>query len=226
MDKFDGKESLEVFLLQFDNCSEHNEWDESEKLSQLKGALKGGAAQIMMGNRGEVLTYSKLREELQKCFGLEGHLGQYWTQLKDRRRQKGESLRALYQDVSHLALLAFPGPQSELKDRLSVDAFVDSLNDYELKRSVKDRFPKDLANAFQIALDLEANRKSLHNEEERRDKGKHYRTDVEARVVTQDTDWKERVVALENLVGNQSRSKVDQIQEVGKGQKSRNGKRY
>ena len=40
LEKFDGRESLEVFFLQFDNCSEHNGWDESEKLAQLKGALK------------------------------------------------------------------------------------------------------------------------------------------------------------------------------------------
>ena len=161
----------------------------------------------MMGDHGGVLTYKKLRGELQKCFGLEGHVGQYWTQLKERRRQKGESLRALYQDISHLALLAFPGPQNELKDRLSVDAFVDSLNDYELKRSVKDRFPKDLASAFQIALDLEANRKSLHNEEERRDKGKHYRTDVEARVVSQEVNVLERMDAMERrLVENFSKN--------------------
>ena len=154
---------------------------------------KGAAAQVMMGDRGEGLTYRRLREELQKCFGLEGHTGQFRNQLKMKRRQKGESLRTLYQDVSHLLLLAFPGPQSELRDHLSVEAFIDSLNDYELKRSVKDRFPKTLAGAFQIALDLEANRKSLHVGDERRDKGKHYRTDMEARAVSQDVDWKDRV---------------------------------
>ena len=196
LDKFDGRGPLEVFFYQFDNCSEHNEWDESEKLSQLKGALKDAAAQIMMGDQGEGWTYEQLRGELQKCFGLEGHKSQYRNQLKIRRRQKGESLRALYQDVSHLLLLAHPGRKNETRDDISVDAFIDTLNDYELERSVKDRFPKDLAGAFQIALDLEANRKSLHHGEDRRDRGKNFRTDVEARAVSQDVDWRERVVAL------------------------------
>ena len=205
LDKFDGRGPLEVFFYQFDNCSEHNEWDESEKLSQLKGALKDAAAQIMMGDQGEGWTYEQLRGELQKCFGLEGHKSQYRNQLKIRRRQKGESLRALYQDVSHLLLLAHPGRKNETRDDISVDAFIDTLNDYELERSVKDRFPKDLAGAFQIALDLEANRKSLHHGEDRRDRGKNFRTDVEARAVSQDIDWRERVVALENLAENQAR---------------------
>ena len=205
LDKFDGKESLEVFLLQFDNCSEHNEWDESEKLSQLKGALKESAAQVMMGNQEEEWTYKDLRKELQKCFGLEGHKSQYRNQLKIRRRQKGESLRALYQDVSHLLLLAHPGRKNETRDDISVDAFIDALNDFELERSVRDRFPEDLASAFQIALDLEANRKCLHLGEERRDRGKHYRTDVEARAVSQEVNVLERMEAMERrLAENQA----------------------
>ena len=50
LDKFDGTGTLEVFLYQFDNCSQHNEWDEFEKLSQLKGAF--GKRSGCSGNDG------------------------------------------------------------------------------------------------------------------------------------------------------------------------------
>ena len=45
-----------------------------------------------------------------------------------------------------------------MKNQLAVEAFIDSLDDPEFEVNVKDRFPKDLADAFRIALMLEANR--------------------------------------------------------------------
>src|SRR6267154_6022186 len=113
-----------------------------------------------MGNEGGVMGYKALRAELQKCFGVEGHTTQFRTMLKSRRRQTGESLRTLYQDICRLVMLAYPGPQNDLRDLLAVEAFTDSLDDVELQVSVKDKFPKNLAEAFQAALRLEANRPS------------------------------------------------------------------
>ena len=66
---YNGTTSLEVFLSQFDNCCQYNKWRAYERLAQLKGALTGNAAQILLGDQGEKLDYSDLREELQKCFG-------------------------------------------------------------------------------------------------------------------------------------------------------------
>src|SRR3989442_9036459 len=83
-----------------------------------------------------------------------------------RQRNVGESLRALYQDVRHLLMLAYPGPQNDLRDQLAVEAFVDSLDDAELEVRVKDHFPATLAEAFQTALRLEANRPKLKRQEE------------------------------------------------------------
>src|SRR5206468_1990835 len=102
--------------------------------------------------QGAALDYNGLRAELQKCFGVEGHTAQYRTLLKVRRRQPRENLHTLYQDVCRLLMLAYPGPQTELRDQLAVEAFVDSLNDADLEVRVKDRFPSDLAEAFRIAL--------------------------------------------------------------------------
>jgi len=169
-EKYDGTTPLEVFLLQFNNCVEHNNWSDKESLAQLKGALKGTAAQVLMGAQGATLNYTTLINELRKCFGVEGHTAQHRIMLKTRRRHPGESLRALYQDVCRLLLLAYPGPQNELKDQLAVEAFIDSLDDAELEVSVKDRFPQNLAEAFHVALRLESNRPSTTRVSERAEK--------------------------------------------------------
>src|SRR6267154_202399 len=203
-DKYDDNTPLEIFLLQFDNCVEHNGWGMSERLAQLKGALRGTAAQVLMGSHGASIGYDALREELQKCFGIEGYTAQYQVMLKTRRRQAGESLRTLYQDICRLLMLAYPGPQNDLRDLLAVEAFTDSLDDVELQVSVKDKFPKNLAEAFQAALRLEANRPSARKSKDERRPGKpatetqgrnRNRDDIESRRV----EWHEENAMGERL---------------------------
>ena len=71
-----------------------------------------------------------------------------------------------------------------MRDQLAVEAFVDSLNESELEIRVKDRFPKNLAEAFQVAIMLEANQIRSHKETEtKREKAKVYRPEIEARRV-------------------------------------------
>ena len=183
---YDGTTPLDVFLCQFDNCCQHNEWRIQERLAHLKGALTGNAAQILLGDQGKELDYSDLREELQKCFGVEGHQTQYRMQLKLRRRQPNESLRTLYQDIRKLFMLAYPGPKSDLKEEIAIGTFIDSLDDPDLERRVKDRFPKTLSDTLTIALSLEANNSRGRREGDiRQERPKQYRTDLEARAVAQ-----------------------------------------
>ena len=195
-EKYDGTTSLEIFLLQFDNCVTHNCWAEDESLAQLKGALKGTAARVLMGAQGATLDYTQLRSELQKCFGAEGNTAQYRLMLKSRRRHPGEGLRALYQDVCNLLMYAYPGPQNDLREQLSIEAFIDTLDDADLEVRVKDRFPKTLTEAFQVALLLEANRspagkstdkvEKYHGEAKVKPRARH---DVEGRHVSMEDEY-------------------------------------
>ena len=93
--------------------------------------------------------------------------------------------------------MAYPGSPNELKDSLAVEAFIDSLGDTDLEVSVKDRFPKTLAEAFNIATRLEANRPSSQPREleARKEKSRGHRSDVEARRV----GWDEADVVIEKL---------------------------
>ena len=128
LDKYDGTGSLEVFLRLFDNRSQYNRWSDRDKLSQLIGALRGNAAQVLLGREKVNYSYQSLREELQKCFGNTGQATQFQIMLILRRRQDDEELQSLYQDVCRLLTLAYRGPRTKLSDDLSVDAFTNSFN--------------------------------------------------------------------------------------------------
>ena len=156
VEHYDGSTSFEVFMVQFENCAKYNGWDTDDKLLQLKGALRGPAAQLLLVE-GDATTFQELCQVLRQCFGTEGCEYQFEFQLKMRRRYHGETLRSLYQDINRLVLQAYPGSQSKLRDRLAVEAFITSLNDKDLELRVRDRCPANLLDCFRTAMMLESN---------------------------------------------------------------------
>ena len=63
----------------------------------------------------------------------------YRSELKDRRRRRGESLQSVYQDVCRLMALAFPGQSGSMWEVMARDAFVESLGDPSLPICVLER---------------------------------------------------------------------------------------
>ena len=76
--------------------------------------------------------------------------------LRTRRRQKGESLQSLFQDVKRLMALAFPGQTGSRADITAIDAFVDSFTEYDLCKQVLQKIPATLAEALTWAVHIEA----------------------------------------------------------------------
>jgi len=62
-----------------------------------------------------------------------------------------------------MAGLAYPGKSSIHRELASIDAFIDALNDSNLKMRVRDKEPKNLDHALHIALLAEANTESKLN---------------------------------------------------------------
>ena len=106
-EKFDGKGCYETFVYQFENCAKYNRWSLIDKVAHLRWSLSGTAAQLLWGT--EDLTYAELTEKLRGRFGGKGMEEKYQTELRCRRRARGESLRELSQDVQRLMALADPG---------------------------------------------------------------------------------------------------------------------
>jgi len=63
----------------------------------------------VLGELPKGATTADLERLLQVRFGTEQQTASYQAKLRARRRQPAESLQTLYQDMSHLLQLAYPG---------------------------------------------------------------------------------------------------------------------
>jgi len=82
----------------------------------------------------------------------------FQTELRCRRRRKGESLRELAQDIRRLMSLAYPGEKSGLAEHIARDAFLIALEDPEFELKIREREPADLDTALKIAQRYEVSR--------------------------------------------------------------------
>ena len=78
------------------------------------------------------------------------------AELRSRRRQKGESIQTVYQDVRRLLALGYPGKTGELLEIVGRDAFLDALSDHNLRTRVLDQRPETLDAALAIVCQMEA----------------------------------------------------------------------
>ena len=77
-------------------------------------------------------------------------------ELKTRRRQKGESLQPVFQDVKRLMALAFPSQIGSMAEIMAIDIFADSFTDKESRKQVLQKSPATLAEALTWAVRFEA----------------------------------------------------------------------
>ena len=80
----------------------------------------------------------------------------YRAELRTRKRKKGESIQAVYQDIRRLLALGFPGQSGELCEIIGRDAFLDALCDSALRIRVLDQQPATLDEALNIVCRMEA----------------------------------------------------------------------
>ena len=152
-EKFDGRSSFETFIYMFENCSKYNRWDEEDKVAHLRWSLTDIAAQLLWDT--EHLSYRQLVDKLRNRFGGKGMEEKFQTELRCRRRSKGESIRELAQDIRRLMSLAYPGEKSGLAEHIARDAFLIALDDQEMELKIREKEPVDLDSAVRLALRLE-----------------------------------------------------------------------
>ena len=155
-EKFDGRSSFETFMYMFENCAAYNKWNEKDKTAHLRWSLTGLAAQLLWDT--DNLDYESLVEKLRARFGGAGMEERFQTELRCRRRTRGESLRELAQDIRRLMSLAYPGEKSSLADHIARDAFLVALDDPEFEVKIREREPIDLDSAVKMAQRLEVSR--------------------------------------------------------------------
>ena len=138
-EKFNGHGSFETFLVPFENCASYNRWSSSDKVAYLRWSLTGAAAQLLWGSEG--VSYEELLDKLKTRFSGKGMEEKFQSELRCRRRNRGESLRELAHDVRRLMTLAYPGEQSNLSEHIARDAFLSALGDPEFELKIRKREP-------------------------------------------------------------------------------------
>ena len=111
--------------------------------------MTGTAAQLLWGS--ENLSYEELLDKLKRRFSGKGMEKKFQSELRCRRRNRGESLRELAHDIRRLMTLTYPGEQSSLSEHIARDAFLSALADPEFELKVREREPADLDDALRIA---------------------------------------------------------------------------
>ena len=101
-------------------------------------------------------TYAELSEALEKRFGDSRLADVYKAELRARQRKEGESIPALVQEIRHLVQYAYPGIGNEGVEELAIEMFREALTNAEQRMSVHQAHAKNLEEAIQVAMDLEA----------------------------------------------------------------------
>ena len=154
-----GSICLKTFLAKFENCSDYYDWNDRERLRHLHASLEGSAGQVLW-YAGQQSAVNEIIRLLKNRFGSLNEKERYRSELKARRRRRGESLQTVYQDIRRLMALAFPGQSGALWEIMARDAFLESLGEPALPMHVLERYPETLERALKLASRLEALRQS------------------------------------------------------------------
>jgi len=165
---YDGSTCLLTFLAEFENCIDYCEWTSKEQLCHLRASLEGAAGQVLWDADKQTLVDDVIYL-FKSRFGTSNEEERYRSELRSRRRRRGESLQSVYRYVRRLMALAFPGQSGSLLELMARDAFVDALADLNLCCRLLERDPEE---ALKVASRLEALSHSVvdANPDERWDK--------------------------------------------------------
>ena len=152
---YNGSTCLETFLAKFENCSEYLNWSARDRLFHLKASLEGPAGQLLW-NAPKDITVNRLVELLRNRFGTNNQAERYRAELRARKRRPNELLQSLYHDIARLMSLAYPGQTGVMSEVVARDAFLEALDDPQLRIRILEREPKTLEDALHMACRLEA----------------------------------------------------------------------
>ena len=164
-EKYDGNSCFETFLVQFNNCSQFNEWTNTEKLHYLRWSMTGTAAKMLWGT--EEMNYKQLVDRLRSRFGDLDMEEKYQAEIQCRRRRPNESLRELAQNIRRLMMLAYPGDHTVTSERLAREHFLNALDDPSFELRVREKEPQTLDAALKVAQRLEVFRNAVKQRRQR-----------------------------------------------------------
>lgn len=157
---FNGKQSWEDYKVQFDMVSKLNCWGDEERASHLAVSLTGDASSILSDmESADRINFEKLCLALSTRYGTEQRVELHRSELRNKTRLSNETLPELAHAIQRLTRLSYPSMPSESREIIAKDAFLDSLNDQDLRWGVCQARPKSFQEAVNIACELDSHRR-------------------------------------------------------------------
>lgn len=125
--KYDGTGDVDYFLKQFNDCRDANQWNNGASLLHLRSYLEKDATKCGRGD-----TVDEVEENLRARFSLT--VRQARDRLGNVRREPGQSLHQLGDEVERLVRLSYPDMAAADRVTLSIDALKRSLDNKGLNR--------------------------------------------------------------------------------------------
>ena len=155
--RYDGTSTWEAYVAQFEITAELNGWTSPEKAAFLATSLDGSAANILGAIPADRRKdYSALVTAPETRFGCSVQKELNRVRLRNRRRQRGEPLVVVADDVERLARLTYADASSDTQNIHAMEQFIEAICDDDLRVRVLQSRPTNLQEALRSALEPES----------------------------------------------------------------------
>ena len=121
-DNYEGSGDFEAYMSHFEDCAELSGWDDKSKCLVLASCLRGSARSFYMSlPQSEKRDYFLLCRRLASRFSNSKHQNLWLLKFESRRRQRGESIAALADDLRQLAQRAYQDLDIHSQERLALN---------------------------------------------------------------------------------------------------------
>ena len=149
-DSYDGSQSFDQYLSHFEDCSELAHWDYRTRVLVLAASLRGAARTYYMSlTENERRDYNILVLRLRNRFGHTKHQALWLNKLDNRKRQRGESIASLGDDLRQLSQKAYSDLDPTAQEKLALNQFYRSLST-DMKCRCVDKNCKTVSEAVSV----------------------------------------------------------------------------
>ena len=154
---FDGSSDFRDYLYHFNQISRWNGWSHTEKAQQLSMSLRGAAQEILSElTLGELDNFSAISHALTQRFNPPERETAYRSEFRNSRQKRSQNASEYDYYLRKLGSKAFPEILKSARELYTIEQFINSLDDHELRKHVKFNRPLSLDEAISYAVEFEA----------------------------------------------------------------------
>jgi hypothetical protein len=155
--EYDGSYDASIFLKQVASIAELEQYDEKELCTIMMTSLKGPAREVLsFFSHRECLTSKKIAKALMTRFSHRIQADVARATLTELRQERKQTARQLAMEVEKLVNKGYGQIDRHTKEIMSVEAFLQSVSEPEIKFHLRVQKPKTLEEAVNLAERLEA----------------------------------------------------------------------